>query len=352
MEIAKIVVSGTSANVIQRNPIPSGLVGGTIAVEYIDEIWDDLNKTVVFQGGATRDVVTNENLIVIPHEVLQQPNKLLNVGFYGMDATGKLIIPTFYANIGLIRSGTDPSGDLSTDPTLPIWAQLTAQINDLQSRITALSAADVSIGKEIAENAQDIASLRADFEYVPIDITSISSTVTKAEMGSVINNVTISWVVNKTPKEQTLNGSEVAVNLRSVALTEQGITANKTFTVQVTDERNAADTASANINFLNGVYYGAAATPATLDSAFIRSLTKELSNTKGRTINVNAAEGKNIWYALPARLGSCNFTVGGFLGGFELVDTIPFTNASGYTESYYVYASAKTGLGETKVVVS
>ena len=352
MEIAKIVVSGTSATAVQRNPIPSGLVGGTIAVEYIDKIWDNLDKTVVFQGGVTRDVVTNENLIVIPHEVLQQPNKMLSVGFYGTDMTGKLIIPTFYANIGLIRPGTDPSGDLSIDPTLPIWAQLTAQINDLQAKINTLSDADDSIGKEIAENAQDIAALRADFEYVPIDITSISSSVKTVEMGSVVNDVTISWVVNKTPKEQTLNGSEVAVDLRSVALTGQGITANKTFTVKVIDERNTTDTASTSISFLNGVYYGAAVAPETLDSAFIRGLTKELSNTKGRTITVNAAEGKNIWYALPTRLGACNFSVGGFSGGFDLVNTIQFTNASGYTESYYVYASAKTGLGETKVVVS
>ena len=324
MEIAKIVVSGTSANVIKRRPIPSGLVGGIITVDYIDDIWNGLNKTVVFQGCTTRDVVTNDQTIVIPHEVLSKPNRMLSVGFYGMNSSGDLVIPTFYANLGLINTGTDPSGDPSTEPDLPVWAQL----------------------------ANDLAALRADFEYFPIAITGISSSVTKAEIGSMVNDVTISWNVNKPPKTQTLDGTNISTSLRSVALTGQGITANKTFTVQVTDERNAADTAFANINFLNGVYYGAAATPETLDSAFIRSLTKELSNTKGRTINVNAAEGKNIWYALPARLGSCNFTVGGFLGGFELVDTIPFTNASGYTESYYVYASAKTGLGETKVVVS
>lgn len=218
---------------------------------------------------------------------------------------------------------------------------------DRQSIVT-----DMLTSEEVRKMQQDILDLRADLEYVPIDITSISSTVTKAEMGSVVNKVTISWVVNKTPNVQTLDGSEVAVNLRSVALTDQGIAANKTFIVTATDERNTTDTASTSITFLNGVYYGAEAAPETLDSVFIRSLTKELSNTRGRTITVNAADGKNIWYALPTRLGACNFSVGGFSGGFDLVNTIQFTNASGYTESYYVYASAKTGLGETKVVVS
>ena len=132
MEIAKIVVSGTSANVIQHRPIPSGLVGATISVEYIDDIWNGLSKTVVFQGCTTRDVVTNDRTIVIPHEVLSKPNRMLSVGFYGMNSSGDLIVPTFYANLGLIKPGTDPSGDPSTKPELPIWAQLANELAALR----------------------------------------------------------------------------------------------------------------------------------------------------------------------------------------------------------------------------
>ena len=132
MEIAKIVVSGTSANVIQHRPIPSGLVGATISVEYIADIWNGLSKTVVFQGCTTRDVVTNDRTIVIPHEVLSKPNRMLSVGFYGMNSSGDLIVPTFYANLGLIKPGTDPSGDPSTKPELPIWAQLANELAALR----------------------------------------------------------------------------------------------------------------------------------------------------------------------------------------------------------------------------
>ena len=132
MEIAKIVVSGASANVIQHRPIPSGLVGATISVEYIDDIWNGLSKTVVFQGCTTRDVVTNDRTIVIPHEVLSKPNRMLSVGFYGMNSSGDLIVPTFYANLGLIKPGTDPSGDPSTKPELPIWAQLANELAALR----------------------------------------------------------------------------------------------------------------------------------------------------------------------------------------------------------------------------
>lgn len=343
MNIATIKVSGFHAHVSQYVTIPAGIVGATVTIQFADPLWAGLTKTAVFQGNVTRDVILGDSpLVKIPAETVANPGGSLKIGVYGVDADDNLVIPTLWTAVGAIRTAADPSGDPGTDPTLPIWGQLEARIDNAISNVSG----------DLQKIRQDIAEIREDMKYVAIDITSISSTVTKAEMGSVVNNVTISWAVNKTPKAQTLDGSSVAVDQRSVALTGQRITTNKTFTVKVTDERNATDTATTSISFLNGVYYGAAAKPTTLDSAFIRGLTKELSNTRGRLIDVDAGEGKNIWYALPVRLGTCAFTVGGFSGGFELVDTIQFTNTSGYTESYYVYASAKTGLGETKVVVS
>jgi hypothetical protein len=51
-------------------------------------------------------------------------------------------------------------------------------------------------------------------------------------------------------------------------------------------------------------------------------------------------------------MGTRSFKVGGFDGGFTLYDTISFTNASGYTEEYYVYRSDNAGLGQTSVTVS
>lgn len=342
MEIAKIAVGSTTGCCLSRQRIPAGIVGATVSVSFTDPVWDDLEKTVVFRCDDSRIAEFDGETAVVPWEVVTQPGLRLYFGIWGHNPQTGLQIPLIEVYLGATEVATDPGADPGTDPTLPIWGQLEARIDNAINNVSG----------DLQKIRQDIAEIREDMKYVAIDITSISSTVTKAEMGSAVNNVTISWAVNKTPKAQTLDGASIAVDQRSVALTGQRITANKTFTVKVTDERNATDTATTSISFLNGVYYGAAAKPITLDSAFIRGLTKELSNTRGRLINVDAGEGKNIWYALPVRLGACAFTVGGFSGGFELVDTIPFTNASGYTESYYVYASAKTGLGETKVVVS
>lgn len=135
MEVAKIRVDGAFANVVERRAIPSGLTGGTILVEYAPGIWDNLSKTVVFRGVITKDVITQEYVVEIPWETVAAPNKRLQVGFYGVNAAGEQIIPTLWADLGLILPGADPSGDASTDPSLPVWAQLADRIDDLQDQV-------------------------------------------------------------------------------------------------------------------------------------------------------------------------------------------------------------------------
>lgn len=109
---------------------------------------------------------------------------------------------------------------------------------------------------------------------------------------------------------------------------------------------------STNISFLNGVYYGAAVAPDAIDSAFVLTLTKTLQGGKGKTFTVNAETGESIFYIIPSRYGTPAFKVGGFDGGFTKTATIQFTNSSGYTESYDVWKSDNTGLGNTTVVVA
>ena len=208
---------------------------------------------------------------------------------------------------------------------------------------------EVLSSEPIVKLREDIDAIRADMNYKPISITAISNNIGTVELGTAVAEMMVTWKLNKAPAAQALGGENIAVDVRSMAVSMDGRTS---VTLTVTDEREAKASRSTGYNAYNGIYYGAAAAPGAVDSAFILSLTRTLSNTKGRTITVTAAAGERIWYALPSRLGSCSFAVGGFTGGFELVAVISFTNASGYTEEYNVYASARTGLGETKVVVS
>ena len=100
------------------------------------------------------------------------------------------------------------------------------------------------------------------------------------------------------------------------------------------------------MDFANNIYYGAAS-----DLTAVTTLASVLSNTKARTIDVNAGAGQYIIYALPVRLGTVEFFVSGFEGGFEPPARQQLTNASGYTEAYYVYRSTNANLGRTIVEV-
>lgn len=131
IEIATARVEGTSVRVSGQN-IPFGLIGGYITIDYVDSVWNGLVKTVVFRGSQTIDVVTQDTRVKIPVEVLQKKGKRIYVGFYGTDRYGEEAIPTIWGEIGTVVEAADPSGDESTDPTLPMWAQLAGEFKELK----------------------------------------------------------------------------------------------------------------------------------------------------------------------------------------------------------------------------
>ena len=131
MEIAKIQVTGVYAEILSSQEIPHGIIGAKIAFVF-DEAWDALRKTVVFHGCCTKDILDAGEVVTIPAEVVSEPGKTLYVGVYGTDEDGTLAIPTVWVELGMIRYGTDPSGDASTDPSLPVWAQIQTVIGSLE----------------------------------------------------------------------------------------------------------------------------------------------------------------------------------------------------------------------------
>lgn len=191
-----------------------------------------------------------------------------------------------------------------------------------------------------------------DILYTPIAIKTFVNDVGTKEIGSYVRSVTLSWSCNKTPTVVTIDNESYLAAVPNVSLTGLNIREDKTFTLTVMDERGESATKTTSITFLNGVYYGVAHTPETLDSTFILGLTRNLRTNKLPSFTVTAGSGEYIWYCVPKRFGECIFSVGGFTGGFLFADTVSFTNASGYTEDYYVYRSDTQGLGKTTVAVT
>ena len=157
MKIAEVRVSGCRCETVRLEPIPRGIVGAVVAVEYTDPAWDSLRKTVVFRGAATKDVLDAGNEIVIPAEVVSKAGGSLYMGVYGVDAENHVAIPTIWAELGVIQGAATPSGDASTAPSLPVWAQIQAMVGDLgtldteaKSNLVAAITAALTKGGEIA----------------------------------------------------------------------------------------------------------------------------------------------------------------------------------------------------------
>lgn len=213
------------------------------------------------------------------------------------------------------------------------------------------SSADIS---ELEADVDTLKQQMANLLYTAISVTSFSHNAGTKEYGQTVSSVTLSWAINKTPTALTLDGEALDVSARSKALTGLSITKdnNKTWKLVATDEREATSTKTTTISFCNGVYYGVGAAQDAYDSAFVLGLTKNLRSNKLTSVTVTAGAGEYIFYCLPKRMGTCTFKVGGFEGGFELVATMSFTNASGYTEDYYIYKSVNANLGKTTVSIS
>ena len=193
------------------------------------------------------------------------------------------------------------------------------------------------------------------------------------EIGAAVTGLDASWVLNKAPAEQTIAVPEYAVTIENIGAdvrstteltgsaatqwngvkTQEKTSGTITVLLHVKDDRGAEAAKLAVVQWLNGVYTGAAVVPSTIDSAFIQTLSKSLQGRgKDTMFTVFASSGEYIWYACPFLYGTPTFNVGGFDGGFSKVATFDFTNSSGYTEEYQVWRSDNAGLGSTTVKVS
>lgn len=244
--------------------------------------------------------------------------------------------PCSFINILAGMNNSEEVAEINSDAILEIEKRLEELANN----------------EEIDKRFSVIEQQIADLMYKPISVTSFTNNVGTVEMGTVVNQLRLDWALSKTAKTISLNGESLDPSTVTWTGSNLNLTANKTFTLAVTDERDTKATKTTSITFLNGVYYGAAAAPTEYDSAFILGLTRTLRSSKLPSFTVNASTGKHIYYALPTRYGKCTFAVGGFTGGFELVDTVSFKNASGYSENYYIYKSVNASLGNTTVSVT
>lgn len=179
MEIAKLKVTGVRCTPQKLGIITRGMVGAEISLEYADPLWDGLTKTVVFRGAVAKDVINAGETVTVPPEVLAVSSRVLSVGVYGVDADGTLVIPTLWADLGKVMPSADPSGDTSTNPSLPVWAQIQAMIGNLDDLDTDMKISLVAAVNEAMKKggAVDEAEIRRIVdEYLTANPPTVTET--------------------------------------------------------------------------------------------------------------------------------------------------------------------------------
>ena len=258
-----------------------------------------------------------------------------------------------------IREGKDGYSYPYTSPDLVIdqnGKSTTTKFNELENKIEKVGSTSIDDTNTATDKTWSSSKIDTQFKDIenkmdeisnPFSINSFSVTPSVAQKGSTVS-VSVKWSYNKDINSQTLNNATLDTTLREK--TFSSVNADATYTLNATSTNNISKAKSGTVKFYNGIYYGKSSS-TTYDSTLINSLTKVLSDSKARTITVNAGTGEYIYYCLPSRLGTPNFNVGGFDGGFDKVETVSFTNSDGYTENYDIYKSNNANLGNTTIVI-
>lgn len=195
MEIAKVSISGVTAQTVSASPIPVGIIGATVTLEFNDPVWDGLTKNVVFVGTKDVEILDVQGSVVIPAEAITAHNILVRMGVCGIAADGSMAIPTLWADLGVTIPATPVN--LATNPQLPVWAQLQNMIGSLRdleteakdNLVDAVNEAAKSSNVDLSGYAKSVNGVAPDPKTgnVAVKIPEYTLPVAGDELGGVKN---------------------------------------------------------------------------------------------------------------------------------------------------------------------
>lgn len=274
----------------------------------------------------------------VPHECMIA-GQWLEIGVRAISREGTVILPTVWAGCGRVA---ESPGELETpEPTMKLADQILVAAGEAVEKSTdALEKAT-----EALDAVAYVDDLRDEINYLhPLNMTAYNLSPSIAQKGDTVQAVTITFAANRKNVKFTYGGAEVASGLR----VEGPFRADIAFPIKA-ELGNTAVEASGTLQFVSPIWYGAARNIE--DGTGLSVLTKKLQGNRRTTFTVNCEEGKHIFFAVPVSYGTPVFNVGGFEGGFMRTYRIKNTEY-GYEETYDLWMSVNTGLGNTAVTVT
>lgn len=222
------------------------------------------------------------------------------------------------------------------DPTVPSY------IRDITEEDLENWRNDV---EEVKKLRDDISRLQSS----TIKVTNFSVTPNIVEIGSVINSITLKWDTNfRVLTRQYLNDIEIPDITKRSRTLDGPFTSSQTYTLRVEGDDGNSDIKTTELKFLNNIYYGTEKLHD-INSSFINSLSRVLTENKQKGFTVVSREQEYIYIALPVRFGEPKFTIISEEADFELITKFDHENSSGYVEEYAVYRTTNVHLGQTTI---
>lgn len=202
---------------------------------------------------------------------------------------------------------------------------------------------------DIAQNTADIAAIMVLLSYEPPTVNFTGNSMVR-ELGETIAQFPLSFTVNKQMSTRVLSGSynqdldyggDFEGYIQNLGLTSS-------FTITVTDDRNATASDTITVTFKNRSYVGGSGSePDALTNAEIIGW-DNVSETKTLTDDEITLNDEYLYVAYPARLGELStFTMVGYPMDPWPYTTKAVTNTSGSAENYYIYQSFNKITGNT-----
>jgi hypothetical protein len=178
-----------------------------------------------------------------------------------------------------------------------------------------------------------------DLEYLAPDITALTGGSSN-EKGATVANVTLAWTLNKDIVAQTLTDVVgLSPLVRTKTFTGVNLTADKTYTLTVTDAAGGTDTDTESVLFYSKRHWGVSALTALTSAQILALASNELGSARAQSRTFDCTGGRYIFFAWPATWGTPTFTVNGLVDTSWVNAVVSHTNASGYTCNYHTWRS-------------
>jgi len=174
------------------------------------------------------------------------------------------------------------------------------------------------------------------------------------EIGQTISSVTLNWTIGGSHPlvSQSLNngiGIITPLSARTYTHSGQTITANRTYTMTVSDGINTA-TSNTTVAFSPKRYWGVS-DKETLADADILALSSEFSTNRNQTQTLDCTGGKYIWFVWESGYGEGSFTLNGLPNTAFTSTTRTMVNASGATRTIRLTRSDSLLYGDAYTLV-